>query len=269
MSVYAIGDIQGCLGSLQQLLKHVEFNPDNDRLLLAGDLVARGPDSLGTLRFLYSIKDNVHAVLGNHDLHLLALAHGKPARNKDQDLQAILKAEDSDTLLQWLIEFPLLHEEPEFNAVMAHAGMPPLWKLSEARARANEIAAVLQSEQKQQYFDSMYGNTPINWDDSLSGPDRWRVITNYFTRMRFVNEKGDLELDAKGSSYMAPKGYFPWFEHPKRKGSQRQILFGHWAALEGKTHVKNVHALDYGCVWGGKLAALRLDDMKWFFAEAQ
>lgn len=264
MSTYAIGDIQGCLGAFEQLLTQINFGPQ-DTLLLAGDLVARGPDSLGTLRRVYQLRDQLRCVLGNHDLHLLALAHGvRPPRPKEADLAAILAAPDAATLLDWLHQQPLLIDLPEHQAVIAHAGIPPLWTLAQAQARADEVSAVLQSDQRQQFFDNMYGNNPPGWDDSLQGPARWRVITNHFTRMRFINLAGELELDSKGEADQPPAGCFPWFEHPARQPLARRVLFGHWAALAGHAPAEGIEALDTGCVWDGQLTALRLDDLRRF-----
>lgn len=265
MSTYAIGDLQGCLGAFEKLLETIDFQPQRDRLLLAGDLVARGPDSLGTLRRVYQLRDHVQCVLGNHDLHLLALAHGARApRPREADLSAILAAADAATLLDWLRQQPLLIDLPEYHAVLSHAGVPPLWSLPEARARAAEVAAVLRSDQRQQFFDNMYGNIPNRWDDTLAGPTRWRVITNHFTRMRFINLAGELELDSKGEADQPPAGYFPWFDHPARQPLERRVLFGHWAALAGHAPVEGIEALDTGCVWDGQLTALRLDDLTRF-----
>lgn len=265
MSTYAIGDLQGCLEPFNCLLKKIDFTPGRDRLLLAGDLVARGPDSLGTLRRVYALREHTHCVLGNHDLHLLAMAHGAaPRKKKTADLQDILDAPDSQQLLDWLQQQPLLHREPEFNAVMIHAGLPPLWTLDEAEAHAKEVAAVLQSDRAQAFFDNMYGNEPAGWDDNLTSVNRWRVITNYFTRMRFVNQQGELELASKGETEDAPEGFFPWFEHPERKETSVKVLFGHWAALAGAVAHENIEALDTGCVWGGRLTAVRLEDQQRF-----
>lgn len=269
MSTYAIGDLQGCLEAFNCLLEKIAFTPGQDRLLLAGDLVARGPDSLGTLRRVYALRDHLECVLGNHDLHLLALAHGvrpnkSTKKNKDADLQQILDAPDRRELLEWLQQRPLLHSETAFNAVISHAGIPPLWTLAEAESRAAEVCTILQSDRAQTFFDNMYGNEPNRWDNSLQGPARWRLITNYFTRMRFINLEYELELANKGEAENAPAGFFPWFDHPKRKNKNINILFGHWAALNGNVAHENIVALDTGCVWGGALTALRLDDGKIF-----
>ena len=200
MSTYAIGDLQGCLAPFDALLDEIRFNPDHDRLLLAGDLVNRGPDSLGALRRVHELRDNARVVLGNHDLHLLAVAHGHAELKSKDTLQPILDAPDRDSLLGWLQSQPLLVEVPEFQTVMTHAGLPPLWRLDEARARALEVETVLASPAKAgEFFANMYGNSPAGWHDGLEGTDRWRVITNYFTRMRFIAEDGSLELAAKAS----------------------------------------------------------------------
>ncbi|MFP1678004.1 symmetrical bis(5'-nucleosyl)-tetraphosphatase [Alloalcanivorax sp. C16-2] len=261
MSTYAIGDLQGCLAPFDALLSRIGFNPDRDRLLLAGDLVNRGPDSLGTLRRVHELRDNVQVVLGNHDLHLLAVAHGHATVKNKDTLRPILDAADRDTLLGWLQRQPLLVEAPAFNAVMTHAGLPPLWTLEQARERAAEITRVLADPASAGiFFQEMYGNEPAGWRDDLSGAARWRVITNYFTRMRFVNRQGDLDLTTKGEADQPPAGFMPWFEHPDRLERGLMVLFGHWAALKGHTGVAGVEALDTGCVWGGTLTALRLDD---------
>lgn len=264
MSTYAIGDLQGCLTPFEALLKEIRFNPDRDRLLLAGDLVNRGPESLGALRRVFELRDCTRVVLGNHDLHLLAVAHGATDPKNKDTLAPILEAPDREQLLGWLQSQPLMIEEPAFDAIMIHAGLPPLWTVEQARRRAREVEAVLaDSARAPLFFANMYGNEPAGWDDALGGPDRWRVITNYFTRMRFVNDAGELDLAVKGEPDRPPRGFMPWFEHPRRRPAPR-ILFGHWAALEGHAPVDGVEALDTGCVWGGCLTALRLEDNRRF-----
>jgi bis(5'-nucleosyl)-tetraphosphatase (symmetrical) len=265
VSTYAIGDLQGCLGAFERLLELINFKADQDQLLLAGDLVARGPDSLGTLRKVYSLREHLRCVLGNHDLHLLAVARGAaPLKKKDRDLQAILDAPDRDVLLGWLRQQPLMIDIPEFDAVMSHAGIPPLWTLDQARSRAREVEAVLHGDQCDQLFNNMYGNEPAGWSAGLRGSDRLRVITNHFTRMRFINQAGELELQTKGEADAPPPAYFPWFDHPQRIQTSTRILFGHWAALAGDVAIDGIEALDSGCVWDGFLTALRLDDMQRF-----
>lgn len=265
MSTYVIGDIQGCLAPLKQLLKLVQFDPRNDQLLLVGDLVARGPDSLGTLRFLHRIKESLTIVLGNHDLHLLAVRAGSAKlKPREADLLPLLDAEDSDLLLDWLQQQNLLYDNPQRNIVMTHAGIPPQWSLEQAKALANEVESVLHSDQSKLLFNNMYGNLPDYWDDELDGTDRLRVITNYFTRMRFIDKDGRLDLNTKGTADSAPLGFMPWFAHPERKVTERTILFGHWAALSGQTNTPGIEALDTGCVWGNALTALRLEDNQRF-----
>ena len=264
MSTYVIGDIQGCLKALESLLAEIDFSPGTDRLVLCGDLVARGHDSLGTLRLLYAHRAHIDSVLGNHDLHLLALAAGKaPPKKKDPDLQAILCAEDAPRLLDWLRHMPLALSLPQFDSLVVHAGMPPGWTLEQTLSRAAEVEAVLRGPDSSAFFEHMYGNEPPGWRKKLSGYERLRVITNYLTRMRFVDARGDLELRTKGEAGGAPSGYMPWFNHPDCKASPR-VLFGHWAALDGNTGRENAVALDTGCVWGGRLTALRLEDNRRF-----
>lgn len=264
MATYAVGDIQGCRIPFESLLEKIHFRPDRDRLLLAGDLVNRGHDSLGTLRLIHGYRDAVTTVLGNHDLHLLAVAHGTVETKKKDTIADILDAEDGPELIDWLRHQPLLAEVPEFNAVMTHAGIPPNWDLDKARALAREAEAMLQSARYKEFFDNMYGNFPDCWHEELAGFERFRVIINYFTRMRFVDAEGRLDLKSKGGAADAPKGYLPWYDHPGRKTRDNLVLFGHWAALDGHAPVANVEALDTGCVWGNCLTALRLDDMKRF-----
>ncbi len=261
MSDYAIGDLQGCLEAFDCLLENVRFNPDKDRLFLAGDLINRGPDSLGTLRRVFQLRDNVHCVLGNHDLHLLAVAHGATRSKRKDTLAEILDASDRTALLGWLQHCPLLIDIPEHEATLTHAGIPPLWSLDQARSRAREVETVLKDQRCGDFFAHMYGNQPAGWNEDLQGPDRWRVITNHFTRMRFVNQAGELDLTTKGEADAPPSGFMPWFLHPQRRETRQRLLFGHWAALEGHTGVGKVEALDTGCVWGGSLTALRLDDL--------
>ena len=258
MSTYAIGDLQGCRAPFEALLETIRFDPQHDRLLLAGDLVNRGADSLGTLRLVYHYRAHLDTVLGNHDLHLLAVAHDAATPRGKDTLEPILEAEDGPELLAWLRCQPLLVDLPEFDAVLTHAGIPPLWSLDEARQRAREAEAVIAGDDG--FFEQMYGNDPAVWNAALTGYDRIRLIVNAFTRMRFVDADGRLDLDAKGTLDDAPPGLMPWFEHPHRRAAATRIIFGHWAALAGHAPVEQVEALDTGCVWGGCLTALRLED---------
>ncbi|GLQ33387.1 symmetrical bis(5'-nucleosyl)-tetraphosphatase [Litoribrevibacter albus] len=262
MSTYAIGDIQGCYDELQQLLELVQFDPTQDTLWLAGDLVNRGPKSLETLRFVKALGQSAITVLGNHDLHLLACAHGiKKAKGSLVD---ILEADDRDELLDWLCQQPLVHHDSELGYTLVHAGIPPIWSVKKAIALSQEVEQALKSEHRQAYFEHMYGDLPDTWSDELKGLDRLRVITNYFTRMRFCDENGKLELKTKETADDWPEGYQPWFTFKSKKLKKERIIFGHWAALEGNTQSKHVFGLDTGCVWGGALTALRLEDQQRF-----
>lgn len=260
MAVYAIGDIQGCLEPLQRLLQRLDFAPERDSLWLTGDLVNRGPESLAVLRFVRSLGERARFVLGNHDLHLLAVWCGD-ARLKPRDsLHQVLDAPDAPELMNWLRQQPLLYEQPGLDYVLVHAGVPPCWTLNEARARAAEVEAALRAPDPRPYFRALYGNEPALWSEDLRGMDRLRFITNAFTRMRYCDEQGRLLLDFKGPPEQRPQGYLPWFGVPGRR--QRDgwptVVCGHWSAL-GFHHDRGVIALDTGCLWGGELTALRLD----------
>jgi len=260
MSTYAIGDIQGCFESLQCLLEKIQFNPQQDKLWLVGDLINRGPDSLATLRFIYSLRDSIEFVLGNHDLHFLAVAHGLRKQNSGDTLNELLAAPDKQLLIDWLMQGKLIHTDEHLGFTMVHAGIPPQWSLHEAQAHAREVEAFLQSRYSGDLLANMYGNLPNRWKNKLIGVERLRLITNYFTRMRFCTADGELELDSKDSLANSPQGYAPWFAHSERKTRDNNIVFGHWAALEGRANTPNIFALDTGCVWGGTLTALRLED---------
>ncbi len=257
MTDYAIGDIQGCYNRLRDVLAKVDFSPSRDRLWVAGDLINRGPSSLDTLRYIKNLGDSALVVLGNHDLHLLAVALGGHDPKKKDTLQDILDAPDCDQLLGWLRQqFLCVHDESR-NLVMAHAGLPHIWSVDQAVAYAREVEAVIRGDSAKEYFTQMYGNQPDRWCDTLSGMDRWRVITNYFTRMRFMAEDGTMELATKESADNAPEGYAPWFEYARQDDTR--IIFGHWAALEGDTGSDQFVGLDTGCVWGGELTLMNLD----------
>lgn len=264
MATYAIGDIQGCLQALKTLLEAIQFDPKKDTLWLAGDLINRGPESLETLRFIYSLRDSVITVLGNHDLHLLAVAANLRPHSTSDTLDEILQAPDCNTLLEWLRHQPLLHHDPKLQYTMVHAGIPPQWSLKKAIKRAKEVEDVLHSDRADLFLLSMYGNKPKRWKKDLSEVERWRVITNYFTRMRFCTAEGKLDLKTKAGLQHIPDGYAPWFAHPDRKTKNEKIIFGHWASLEGESYTENAFALDTGCVWGGALTAMRLEDQKRF-----
>ena len=263
MATYAVGDLQGCLQALQCLLKQVAFDPKRDRLWLVGDLVNRGPQSLETLRFLYSIRESLVCVLGNHDLHLLAAGRNIERLKKADTLREIIEAPDSAELLEWLRQQKLMHYDEQRNLVLVHAGIPPQWSLRKALKCAAEVEAALRDDNLlPPYLDGMYGNDPAKWDNDLKGVTRLRVITNYFTRMRFCTAEGKLDLKSKEGLDTAPPGYKPWFQHKERKTKNLKIIFGHWAALEGNVEEPGISALDTGCVWGGALTLMNVDSFE-------
>lgn len=260
MATYAVGDLQGCLEPLKCLLERVHFDPAVDRLWLVGDLVNRGPQSLETLRYLYRMRDALTCVLGNHDLHLLAAAHNIERLKKNDTLQEILDAPDSADLLDWLRQQKLLHYDVERNMALVHAGIPPQWSLQKALRRAAEVEEALRDDARLPLFlDGMYGNEPARWDGRLRGVARLRVITNYFTRMRFCTADGTLDLKSKEGVGTAPPGYAPWFSHLSRRTRVNKIIFGHWAALEGQCNEPGIFALDSGCVWGNHMTLMNID----------
>lgn len=260
MATYAVGDLQGCLQALQCLLKQVAFDPAKDRLWLVGDLVNRGPQSLDTLRFLYSIRESLVCVLGNHDLHLLAAGKNIERLKKADTLREIIEAPDCAELLEWLRQQKLLHYDEQRNVALVHAGIPPQWSLRKALKYADEVETALRDDNLlPPYLDGMYGNDPARWDNDLKGVTRLRVITNYFTRMRFCTAEGKLDLKSKEGLDTAPAGYKPWFQHKERKTRDVKIIFGHWAALEGNVNDPGIFALDTGCVWGGALTLMNID----------
>ena len=261
MTDYAVGDVQGCLDPLLQLLETVAFNAKQDRLISVGDLINRGPKSLETLRFCYGLGDSFKMVLGNHDLHLLAIAHGVRGPTPKDTLDEILNAPDREQLLSWLQQQPLLLQIGQYHVV--HAGIPPILDLPTAHRLAAEVSSVLTSNVAGDYFHHMYGNQPALWSEQLTSPERWRVITNYLTRMRFCTAEGELELESK-SAVKAALPYKPWFAHHSQRNADDKVIFGHWAALEGRDCGNNIFALDTGCVWGGPMRLMNLDTQEYF-----
>lgn len=260
MTTWAIGDIQGCYEPLRCLLKQIKFKPDRDSLWLAGDLINRGPESLEVLRYVKSLGDSVRVVLGNHDLHFLAVALGGLEPRSKDTFDDVLDAPDCDELADWLRQQPLLYHDKALGYAMVHAGIPPIWSLKKARNLAHEVELVLQSKKAPRFLKAMYGDEPACWSDELSGMTRLRVITNYLTRMRFCSSDGTLDLADKTHTRSARSGFLPWFEHELKGLGEQEILFGHWAALEGHADHPQVHALDTGCIWGGSLTAMSLED---------
>lgn len=258
MAVYAVGDIQGCFDELMLALDSVAFDPGRDRLWAVGDLVNRGPKSLEVLRFFRDLGDSAVCVLGNHDLHLLALAAGNDRHKDDHSLDRVLQAPDRAELLRWLRHRPLAHYDPELDFLMVHAGLPPAWDTATALACAAEVEAVLRGAGYRDYLMAMYGNKPNRWDDALSGMERWRFTTNCLTRLRYCDADGHLALKEKGAPGTQKRGRTPWFEHPRRVSRGQRIVFGHWSTL-GFVARDGVWGLDTGCLWGGRLSLLRLD----------
>ncbi len=258
MSVFAVGDVQGCYDELQRLLAQLRFEPTRDRLWLVGDAVNRGFQSLETLRFLRQLGDSCTMVLGNHDLHLLALDAGVGTEQSSPRLQAVLEAPDRKELMDWLRHRPLLHHDSDLGFTLVHAGLPPQWDLAHAQRCATELEAVLRGDRYLSYFQHMYGDQPDRWSEELAGWDRLRYITNAFTRLRFCDAQGRLEMQSKGPIGSQPPGWLPWFEVPSRKNADLNIVFGHWSMLGVRSH-SGLIALDSGCVWGGRLTAVRLD----------
>lgn len=266
MSVYVVGDIQGCFAELQLLLKEIEFDAASDRLWFVGDLVNRGPGSLEVLQLVKSLGDRAVTVLGNHDLHLLAVAAGVAQLHRSDTLDEILAAPDRDELLLWLRQQRLMHVEGDH--VMVHAGLLPQWSIKQAAKLAGEVETALRGDDYVKFLEHMYGNTPNSWDGELSGYKRLRIITNAFTRLRVCTPEGEMEYKFKGEVEKIPEGYMPWFEVSKRASKDATVIFGHWSAL-GLKVLPNVIALDTGCLWGGPLTAIRLEDRQLFQVECQ
>ncbi|OGT30642.1 MAG: bis(5'-nucleosyl)-tetraphosphatase (symmetrical) [Gammaproteobacteria bacterium RIFCSPHIGHO2_12_FULL_35_23] len=262
MSTYIIGDVQGCYKELVTLLDKINFNEHTDRLWFVGDLVNRGPQSLAVLKLVKKLSDYSQIVLGNHDLHLLAAFFKKRALHKQDTFTDVLLDDQAVQLLDWLRQQPLLHYDSEFHTVMTHAGLYPAWNLELAQQLAEEVSKQLKSDHYVELLGAMYTNQPSCWQADLTDYPRWSFVINAFTRMRYCDEKGCLVFNEEGPVGTQQKGLLPWFEMPNQRDSALQVVFGHWAALQGKTGKKNIIALDTGCVWGGSLTAMRLEDKK-------
>ena len=259
MAQYAIGDLQGCYDSFRRLLDKIVFDPEKDRLWLTGDLVNRGPKSRKTLRFVRSLGASAITVLGNHDLHLIALANNiKQAGSNYESLEKILAKDDCGELIDWLRFRPLANFDEQLNTLMVHAGIPPQWTVDETRACAAELESVLRSDTYVDFLEKMYGDRPRKWSDKLAGHKRRRFIVNSLTRMRMIRKGGALEFSHKGSPDEAAKGLIPWFAAEDAKWRGTRIVFGHWSTL-GLIVNDDVIAVDTGCVWGRQLSAVRLD----------
>ena len=261
MSTFAIGDVQGCLGPLRELLNRIGFEPASDRLCFVGDLVNRGPDSAATLRFVRDLGNSAVCILGNHDLHLLAVARGYGKLRSDDTLADVLAAPDRDELLEWLRRRPLMHVEG--NYALVHAGLLPAWTIEQALHLASEVEHALRAANYAELLAQMYSNQPSRWSDDLEGPARLRIVINAMTRLRACTAEGEMALDYKGESDTLPAGLLPWFAVPGRASRGRPLIFGHWSAL-GLVLEPDAIGLDTGCVWGRQLSALRLEDRRLF-----
>lgn len=257
MAIYAIGDLQGCYDELQRLLELIQFDPAKDKLWFAGDLVNRGPKSLQVLRFVKSLGNRAISVLGNHDLHLLALSQGNMSHQKHGGLNEILNAADGGELIDWLRHCPLMYHHPKRGYSIIHAGLPPQWDLNTALACAQELEQTLTGPGFHNYCQDIYGNKPDKWQENLSGMDRLRFITNCFTRLRYCTIEGRLSMRDKGAPEQHNNGSIPWYTVPQRRTKNDRILFGHWSTL-GYRQIDNVWSLDSGCFWGGQLTALKI-----------
>ena len=270
MAIYAIGDVQGCYSELNRLLEKIAFDPADDQLWFCGDLVNRGPESLQTLQFVKSLGDRAISVLGNHDLHLLALHHGVYKVRDTSSLQQVLDSSERDELMDWLQRLPILHFDEMHNALLVHAGVHPDWGLSKALKLASEVETALRGKQAKKFLSKMYGNKPTVWSDDLTGSLRLRVITNIFTRMRYFNAARELDFDAAGSPRKTMgSGLTPWFQMESVLREDKRVFFGHWSTLPVGCYGR-CFALDGGCVWGGHMVALRIDyeAEDWFFVDS-
>ncbi|MEW6990230.1 symmetrical bis(5'-nucleosyl)-tetraphosphatase [Colwelliaceae bacterium 6441] len=268
MAIYFVGDIQGCYHELSALLKQVNFTPANDQLWVAGDMVARGPDSYKTLKYLISLGDSVKAVLGNHDLHLLAIYAGIKKAKKNDLLDELLASPDADKLMNWLTKQPLLRKLPNENVYMSHAGLSPQWTISEAIKAANFAQGKLSSSKRTKWLAKMYGETPCDWHSAKTKTEKFRYTINALTRMRYCLPDGQLEFSCKEPPSNVSSNFKPWFDLAKKQLHQSHWIFGHWASLMGKVPAKNLYALDTGCVWGGHLTLLRWHDRTLFIEKS-
>lgn len=254
--IYLMGDLQGCCQALERMLQTIEFSPSRDHLFVLGDLVNRGPDSLGVLRRLRGLDNAATCLLGNHDLHLLAVAHAVRKMHRSDTLAPILDAPDRDDWLNWLRQQRMaVHEH---GWLMVHAGVVPQWDAAQTVALAGEVEAMLRSPEVGEFLTTMYGNEPARWDEGLQGVDRWRCVVNSLTRLRFCAVDGTMEFATKEGAGGAPEGHLPWFEVPGRRTEGTPVAFGHWSTL-GLINRDDLLALDTGCLWGGHLTAVRID----------
>ena len=260
MATYAVGDIQGCYAEFAALLDEVAFDERHDALWLLGDLINRGPDSLAVVERVMALGDRVTTVLGNHDLHFLAIWYGgHPVRSTDT-FTDLVAAPEASAVAEWLRRQPFFHHDPSLGCAMVHAGLAPDWTFADAATLSDELMGVLQGPDFKAYFRDLYGDQPDKLNGDLTGMDRWRILTNCFTRMRLIDARGALNFSHKGALSEAPADCRPWYELTNGIPAEQRLLFGHWAALDGHTGQRNVIALDTGCVWGRSLTALCLEN---------
>ena len=273
MSTYVIGDIQGCYRELVDLLDAINFDATNDQLCFIGDLINRGPESLEVLRFVKHLNEKTVVTLGNHDLHLIAVAKNPEKKKPKDTLDEILAAPDLEELMNWLRRQSLIYTDQDKAFTMVHAGLVPPWDLQQTMEVAREAEAILKSDTFYDFLDVMYGNQPDQWSDDLGGHDRIRFIINCLTRLRYCSKSGKIDFEFKGPPGSEPKGIHPWFCIKNRNTKKEKILFGHWSTVSlgniDDFRKYNVYPLDTGCVWGGTLTALRLDDERWFSVPSQ
>ena len=257
MSLYLIGDLQGCDAELERLLAKIDFSASRDTLYLLGDLVNRGPDSLAVLRRLSALGDSAQCLLGNHDLHLLGVWQGVRQRSRADTLDEVLAAQDCNELLDWLRHRPMAIAAHGW--LMVHAGVLPQWTTAKTMALAGEVEQQLRGQDFKYFLTHLFGNQPAQWHDGLTSVERWRVTVNALTRLRLCTAAGEMEFSVKAGLANAPAGYFRWFEVPGRLSLEQPIAFGHWSTLHaGQSRRNNTLALDTGCVWGGCLTAAKL-----------
>ena len=264
MSTYIVGDIQGCFDGLQRLLKQVDFSPVNDQLIAVGDLIGRGPHPLETLNYLYSLEESFDTVLGNHDLHLLAIYAGIRKAKPNDNLDTLLASSTLKTHINWLRQKPLALMADK-NTLVSHAGLYPKWSVKKALNVSDEVSEQLQNRNWKTFLSNMYGNQPSVWQKSLQGAERLRFIVNAMTRMRFIRNENELDFSYKMSPEAAPTEFTPWFNVPNNKlKANQKVVFGHWASLNGKTRLRQFSALDTGYVWGQNMTMLKLSSDELF-----
>jgi bis(5'-nucleosyl)-tetraphosphatase (symmetrical) len=257
MAVYAIGDVHGCFTTLQTLLDRINYDNTRDVLWFTGDLVDRGAQSLEVLRFVKSLKDHAVVVLGNHDLHLLAVSAGAATARPHNTFQSTLSAPDRQDLMDWLVSRPLLHHDADLGFTLVHAGFLPQWDLGEAKRLAREVERAMTGS-PDKFFGHLFGDRPDKWEDALTPPDRWRIVINAFTRLRYCDSDGRMALRHNVSPVTKPPHLLPWFDVPGKCPRNSKIIFGHWSTL-GPCRGTDFVALDSGCGWGGELTAARID----------